>query len=372
MTIWLVIGGGMFTLLLAAISSKKKGICNGYEIVLKGPGNQFFISKNEVELILKKAASGPIKGQPAESFRLHEMEEMLEKNVWISDAELFVDKNDILHATITEKEPRARLFTTTGQSFYIDQEGREMPLSDKVSARVPVFTGYPARALRTGPDSILLAGIRTIASYISKDSFWKAQVAQVDITPDGNFEMIPVIGNHLVKLGDAENIPAKFNRLLVFYREILSKSGFDKYKLIDVQYRGQVVASRYAGDPKVDSIQLRKNVENLLKQSIEAATDTVVKILPQFNSLETDSSAAGETFPAEKTNSTPKPVTGTKEPIKTPGKKETTTTNKDTKKETKKISGPDAEKTAGKTSEERKPKAVMPKKPVEEENGGYN
>ena len=37
------IGGGMLTLLLAAISSKKKGVCSDYEITLKGPKNNFFI-----------------------------------------------------------------------------------------------------------------------------------------------------------------------------------------------------------------------------------------------------------------------------------------------------------------------------------------
>src|SRR4030095_10723863 len=101
--------------------------------------------------------------------------------------------------------------------------------------------------------------------------FWMSQVAQVDITPERKFEMIPVVGNHTVKLGDGENIGEKFRRLMIFYQQVLSKTGFERYKLIDVQYKGQVVASRYAGDPKIDSVQLRKNVEKLLKQSLEAA-----------------------------------------------------------------------------------------------------
>lgn len=45
---------------------------------------------------------------------------------------------------------------------------------------------------------------------------------------------------------------------MVFYKQVLSKTGFDKYKVIDVQYKGQVVASKYAGNAKVDSVQLRK------------------------------------------------------------------------------------------------------------------
>ena len=68
-----------------------------------------------------------------------------------------------------------------------------------------------------------------------------AQVAQIDITPERNFEMIPVVGNHTVILGDGENMEQKFHRLFVFYKNVLSQTGFDKYKAINVQYAGQVV-----------------------------------------------------------------------------------------------------------------------------------
>ncbi|MEQ1677194.1 MAG: hypothetical protein ABL876_10865, partial [Chitinophagaceae bacterium] len=38
-TVWLCIGGGMLTLLLAAISKKNKGECKGYSISIKGMQN---------------------------------------------------------------------------------------------------------------------------------------------------------------------------------------------------------------------------------------------------------------------------------------------------------------------------------------------
>ncbi|MGB5029206.1 MAG: hypothetical protein WBO38_11935, partial [Chitinophagaceae bacterium] len=54
-TVWLCIGGGMFTLLLAAISKRNKGLCKDYSIVIKGSLNNYFIDKNDVEQQLKKA-----------------------------------------------------------------------------------------------------------------------------------------------------------------------------------------------------------------------------------------------------------------------------------------------------------------------------
>ena len=230
--IWLVIGGGMVTLLLAAITKKKRGLCSDYTIALKGQTTNFFIDEKDVQQLLMKATGGNIKGQPVGSLDLYRLEQMLEHNTWINDAELYFDNQDVLHVTVTEKEPVARIFTVAGSSFYIDSLGKKMPLSDKLSARVPVFTGFPEKKLLLAKDSLLLNDVRTTANFIVNDPFWMAQVAQVDINSDGTFEMIPVVGNHTVKLGDGNDINKKFHRLMVFYKQVLSKTGFDKYKII--------------------------------------------------------------------------------------------------------------------------------------------
>ncbi len=378
--LWLCIGGGMLTLLLAAISKKNQGKCRDYSITIKGAQDNFFIDKKDVEQLLIKATRGNIKGQPVVSFNLHELELMLEQNTWIDDAELYFDNRDVLHITVAEKEPVARVFTISGNSFYIDSLGRKMPLSDKLSARVPVFTSFPDKKQLSAKDSLLLNYVRITANYIINNEFWMSQVAQIDITPEQTFEMIPVIGNHLVRLGNGENIDKKFHRLMVFYQQVLSKTGFDRYKLIDVQYKGQVVASRYTGDPKVDSIQLRKNVEKLLEQSRNAQNDTLIRPMTVTGryDIDIDSASAPTTdLPAainpEKHND-PNPRLDEASPAIPQGdgggqavntalpKKTSANNNKPVPVKNEKI----------KTPVKRQPKAVMPKKAVEEENQGYN
>lgn len=267
---WVCIGGGMLGLLLAAISSKKKGACQGYAISFKGEAVNAFITTNDVEKSLLLAANGNIKGEAISTINLHRLEKKLEENSWIDNAELYFDNSDMLHVRVSEKKPVARVFAISGNSFYLDANGRKIPLSKQATPKVTVFTGYADKKKMTVQDSLVLQGICSISNYIINDPFWKAQVAQIDIGPEGNFEMIPVVGNHFVRFGNAKNLDKKFNRLLVFYQQVLSKTGFDKYKLIDVQYKGQVVATRSTGNAKVDSIQLRRNVEKLLKNADEA------------------------------------------------------------------------------------------------------
>ena len=384
--VWLCIGGGMLTLLLAAITKKKRGHCSDYTIVLKGSDGNFFIDEKDVQQLLIKATKSSIKGQPIASFDLYQLEQMLEHNTWINDAELYFDNKDVLHVTVTEKEPVARIFTMAGSSFYIDSLGRRMPLSDKLSARVPVFTGFPEKKVLSAKDSLVLNDIRTTANFIVNDSFWMAQVAQIDITADQTFEMIPVVGNHTVKLGNGEEMEKKFHRLMLFYKQVLSKTGFDKYKVIDVQYKGQVVVSKQAGDVKIDSLQLRKNVEKLLRQSIEAENDTVIKAMPITGRYELDvDSTTADDFNTPDDNSdkrltNPNPVKTTSVPAIKPVNEKTVIVRKEAEKKMEKPK-PTVKENKPKPAEKKKevkkeikkePKAVMPKKPVGDENGGYN
>ncbi len=331
---WLCIGGGMFTLLMAAISSRNKDRCSGYEIGIRGATKNIFIDEKDVEQILQKNLGSAIKGKLITTFNLHTLELRLEKDNWIEDAELYFDNKELLHIRITEREPIARIFARAGNSYYIDSTGKSIDLSEKLSARVPVFTGFPDQ-IKNASDSQLLNQVKKAASFIYHDSFWMAQVAQVDINENRKFDMVPVVGNHLVRLGDGENIEAKFRRLMIFYQQVLSKVGFEKYKLIDVQYKGQVVASRFIGDPRIDSVQLRKNVERLLQLSWEAATDTVIHHLPETTRLEPDSAIAPDPSLIDAPEVKTKPVEK---------KKTTTLLKKDDK------------------DKNRKPKAVMPKK----------
>lgn len=275
-SLWTAVGMGMLVLLVAAIGKKGSQHCTGYDITIQAKEDNFFVDEKDIVKLLKEATKSEIKGQPVASFDLRKLETLLEENDWSSEAELYFDKQGLLHITVSEREPLARIFTVAGSSFYIDSSGRKMPLSAKMSARVPVFTGFAERQPMRKRDSLLLRDVKNMAGFIQQHPFWMAQVAQIDITPQRTFELVPVVGNHVVKLGTAEELEAKFNRLFVFYKNVLGKTGFDKYPVIDVQYAGQVVAMKKGtANAAVDSAQLRRNVQRLLQQETIAGNEII-------------------------------------------------------------------------------------------------
>ena len=218
-----------------------------------------------------------------------------------------------------------------------------MPLSDKVSARVPVFTNFPDKQMLSAKDSLLLKDVKNIALFIRNDPFWMSQVAQIDITEQQNFEMIPVVGNHVVKLGNGENIDKKFNRLMIFYKQVLSQIGFDVYSTVDVQYAGQVIGTKRGTEKfNADTAMFRQNAALLIKQNQQMQNEAEVNGGNDFNT--SDLNSAKTEKPALKTNKTSLRATSTH------------STNPNN---VKTVSLP---KTNVKKPVENKPKAVMPKK----------
>jgi cell division protein FtsQ len=270
----------MLMLFIAAVSKQKRELCKGYTIKIKSDRNtDFFLDEEAISKLLKAAAKGNIKGQSKAAFNLQQMEQLLENNVWIRDAQLYFDNKAILHISVQEREPVARVFTAGGRSFYLDSTQQILPLSEKALAKIPVFTGFPEKKKYTNEDSALLKDISDAAQYIYNHPFWTSQVAQIDIVSDcgqgcWEFEMVPVVGRHIVRLGTAEDLKQKFHRLFTFYQQVLNKTGFDYYKIIDVRFAGQVVGAK-SDNPKVDSVKYMKYVQELMEESQRAAEQDI-------------------------------------------------------------------------------------------------
>ena len=268
-TVWVVAGAGVMALLIAAIRIKREKICHGYEIEIKGAREgQWFLSKKDVVQLLTNNGKDKIKGKSTQEFELQKMEARLERHQWIRDAELFFNNSQVLMVRIKERQPIARVITIGGNSFYIDSSCQRLPLSDKLSARVPVFTGFPSdkQGLKAN-DRLLIRQIKKLSTSIINNPFWMAQVSQVDITPKRTFELLPTIGNHVIDFGDASGCDQKFHRLFVFYREVLSKTGMEKYSRINVQYEKQVIGVRNNFLSKNDSMKFVRNIETLIASS---------------------------------------------------------------------------------------------------------
>lgn len=344
----LIVGAGMTVLLVAANGRKQLALCKDLVITIRGEGENFYIDKNDIASILKKESSGKLVRRAVEEINLARLEQKLEKNSWIRDAELYFDSRNVLHVIVFEREPIARVFTKNGASFYIDSSGMRMPLLDRVSVRVPVVTNFTNSKKLSASDSLVLNDVKAITRFVVNDDFWNAQVAQIDVVGDRYFDIIPTVGNHIIRVGNGENIEQKLGRLMVFYQQVTPKLGIDKYSLLDVQFEGQVVAVHKGKSSAVDSLQLQKNIQELMLKSQLQAEENLPMDIKEDKPGALKPNATADNIPAKtQTDPIPTKTTTTKDPD--PLKKASPSNPVKT----------EAEK---KREESRKPKAVMPKR----------
>jgi cell division protein FtsQ len=230
-------------LLISGMRTKKEKQCRALDIKIGVTQQKGFIDEKEVKRQIKDAINGEPKGMRIQNFDLNKTELILEQNVWIKNAQLFFDNNEVLHVEVEQRCPIVRLIENTGSSFYLDSTGFKLPLSDNDRANVPVFTNVPAKLSARQAATLI-----NIASCINADSFLLAQIAQINMLPKGKFELYPAFGNHVVVLGDGSNIEDKLNRLKTFYQKILVKKGFDAYPTINLAYARQVLVVKADGE----------------------------------------------------------------------------------------------------------------------------
>ena len=275
---WSLLGLCCMVLLVAAMKSKGTEACKDIAITIEGATEHVFVKKADVLNVLYE--NNIHAGENLNDIDIGKLEGQLEQNAWIQDAELFFDNKQVLHLKIFEREPIARVFTMQGGSFYIDSTALRLPVSENAVARLIVFTSFPSdKKVLSKPDSAVLTDVKKIALYIEKDSFLTAQTAQVNITQHGTYELIPVIGDQVIRIGNADSLDEKFTNLRAFYTQIWSKVGFEKYSVIDIQYHAQVVAVRRGqmnGAPDTTKAvmqlaQAEKKLTQVLRDTLYAA-----------------------------------------------------------------------------------------------------
>lgn len=243
----------IFMVALAAASMRQNDdYVKGLEITLNDDQDFNFLHKEDIEAALIKNRNIHLSTTKIASLDLKRMEAVAKTNPWIEAAEVFVDNREILKVNIRQREPVARIFDINGKSCYLDSTLHTMPVGVGYAYPVPVFTSVPLLA-GDSFQRMLHAKIAFVSEVIGRDSFWKAQITQIDVQPDQTFIMIPLFGNQKILVGDTTMLNEKLSNLFAFYKNISSQIGWDKYETLDVRYKNQVVASPSLGwtPPKI-------------------------------------------------------------------------------------------------------------------------
>lgn len=241
---WIVCLSGL-VLLMSFISIKKNTQkCTDMKVML--PGNNNFIERDEVDRILLEN-SGSLVGRNLDEINIHKLENVLKANPFIEYAKVYADMNGVIHVDIRQRKPLIRIINMANVNFYIDEKGFKIPMSDNYTARVLVANGLIDEDFSGKVDTLssqLARDLFRTAQFIRRDTLWNDQVEQLFVSPKGDIEIVPRVGDHKIILGTADSLETKFRNLLVFYKKAIPKVGWDAYKTINLKYANQIIGEK--------------------------------------------------------------------------------------------------------------------------------
>jgi cell division protein FtsQ len=197
-------------------------------------GDNLFITRNEVDKLLIQSL-GNVKNKTKESLFLKVLEQNIEQNDMVENAEVYVTIDGVLKTKVLQRKPVARI-VVNGSSYYLDSKGKKMTLSKNYSARVPIVRGV------LGDDD--LENVYQFIQKVLKDDFMSKQIIGIQVKPKGSFDLKTRMGNQIIEFGKLENIEAKIKKLKAFYQKMEKDNSIDKYRKINIEFSKQIVCTK--------------------------------------------------------------------------------------------------------------------------------
>ena len=217
------------------VNKKRDAILiTGIDINIINSLNTHFICDSEIKNLILKNHPGII-GKQASKINKEHLENLINKIPSVKNTEVFTSLKGCLHLEIEQRKPIVRLLK--GKGFYIDEEGKRMPLSSNYTARVLVVSGHIK-------DKMIETDLMPLVNFITKNEFWSSQINQIYVNSNGEYILIPRVGDQKIELGKIDNFERKFSKLYALYKDGFSTVGWNKYKKINLKYENQVVCTK--------------------------------------------------------------------------------------------------------------------------------
>jgi cell division protein FtsQ len=255
--VWILLVAGAGALVGSVEVEHYATPCSKVDVSISYGAADVLVTGKEIDSIILNTA-GMLKGKPLGYINTGAIEAAVRKQPYVEKVSVYENNEGTLFVDIRQREPLLRIINRKYENFYLDQSGALLPVSPNFSARVLVATGFIEDSYLKNPDyrinplamqdsvfyDSLLTNLYRLTMYISHDKFLKAHIEQIYVTGTHEFELIPRVGNHLILLGTADDLDRKFRKLYAFYKYGLNKIGWNKYNVINIKYRNQVVCSK--------------------------------------------------------------------------------------------------------------------------------
>jgi cell division protein FtsQ len=227
-------------------------LCNKIKITIIDSSKYHFFTKRDIQNTII-GSNGTILGKPVKEIQVSEIENTMNRYRELKTAEAYMSIDGTLHIYADQRTPIMRVMPNNGGDYYVDNEGVVVRRRNLYTPRLHIIEGNinisqamlnGVSVLDTSNRNSILKDIFYLVNYINRDDFWSAQIDQIYVDGNDEIDLIPRVGNHTVHLGSTENFEGKLNILETFYGRVLPEVGWNKYSVINLAFKNQIVCKR--------------------------------------------------------------------------------------------------------------------------------
>ena len=232
--------------------STGSAVCRGVVVDIRDSSSYHFVTRKQL-LSLAYGNSSRILGKRLRDINLSDIEGRINILRELRTAEVYRTIDGTVHIYADQREPVLRLMPEDGGDYFLDEDGVVVRRRNLYTPRLHVVGGNitvtqsmlnGTSVFDTSIKRTILRDIYELVTYINEDDFWSAQIDQLYVDNNDEIDLVPRVGNQTIHLGTIENYKGKLRNLAAFYDKILPEVGWNKYSVINLEYKDQIVCKR--------------------------------------------------------------------------------------------------------------------------------
>lgn len=225
-----------------------------YNIKISHSDSLKFITADGIEEWLFSDSCSSAIGTPMSEISTKQIEEYLNNMAFVSKANVTKTILGAISINIEQAEPIFKVYTSNGESIYIDKNRvvhapnssftKDLPIVTCDTLLFEQITKYDNNIKKSDKNYYFLEKLFNFVEYVGSDKFWDSQIARINITANGVVELIPRVGDQEITMcyiTDIEKYKDYLYKLYKFYDKQLPKSGWGTYSSIDLKFDNMIV-----------------------------------------------------------------------------------------------------------------------------------
>ncbi|WP_243018010.1 MULTISPECIES: hypothetical protein [Candidatus Cardinium] len=216
-------------------------VCKSIEIAIQDYKEQSFLTAQELVDLLQATHNIALQKTPLKRINTYAIQQELKSHPLIKTVLVYKTWNGALKVDLVTKFFIARMIrlnAPNGSQIYVDEEGGMIELKGLPILGMLVVMG---RNIITEKSKLHHKGLLPLLQYIASHPFWQRQITSLEVADNGKIILGTQIGGHQIQFGYPRDIANKFEKLELFYKEVIPYKGWNTYRRVNLEFENQLI-----------------------------------------------------------------------------------------------------------------------------------